>query len=205
MKLWGRTNSINVQKAMWMVGELALAVERMDVGGAFAGNDTPEYLAKNPNGRVPTLEDGDFVLWESNAIVRHLAETRGGEPWYPGDAKRRALANQWMDWGATMLNPAMRPLFWGLVRTKPEDRDQEAIKAGIDEAAGLFGILEAQLAGKDYILGNEPTMADVVVGPMVYRWLHLPMERPALGNIEAYHGRLAKRPAFREHVMIPIT
>ena len=206
MRIWGRANSINVQTAMWACGELGLDVERVDVGGAFGGNDTPDYLGRNPNGLVPTLEEDDgFILWESNTIVRYLCEVHGGKSWYPDDARQRALASKWMDWSLSKLMPMLTPVFWGLVRTAPEQRNLEAIDARRGDCEKLMTILDDQLAGKAYLLGDAPSMADITIGPRVYRWLHIPMERPARPNVEAYFARLAKRPAFREHVMLPVT
>ena len=141
LKILGRATSINVQKVMWCAAELGIEVDRVDIGGPHGGNDTPEYLGKNPNGLVPTLEDDDFVLWESNSIVRYLAETRGQAHWFPAEATGRALVSQWMDWYLTRLHPPMTVIFWGQVRTAPEDRDHEAEA----EAAGQAGAASARL------------------------------------------------------------
>ena len=129
LKILGRSSSINVQKVMWCAAELGAEVERIDIGGKYGGNDTPEYLGLNPNGLVPTMEDGEVVLWESNTIVRYLAETRGSPPWFATDAAGRGLASQWMDWYLTRLHPPMTVIFMGQVRTAPEDRDREARRA----------------------------------------------------------------------------
>ena len=205
MRILGRATSINVQKAAWMCAELGLKVERVDVGGQFGGNDRPEFLAKNPNGLVPVLEDGDFVLWESHSIVRYLAETIGGEPWFPKDARRRALASQWMDWALATLIPTFNPMFLQLIRTAPEKRDNALVTRQKTASERLFRMLDAQLAKSAYVLGDQPTMADIPLGVSVYRWLHLPIERPSLANVEGYFQRLSERPAYRQHVMLPLT
>src|ERR1700724_3788694 len=128
MKIWGRTTSSNVQKVMWASGEMGLRYERIDVGGPFGKNKEPPYLAMNPNGLVPTLEEEDgFLLWESNSIIRHLAAKHNSATLEPVDLKPRALASQWMDWQLSVMGPAITPVFWGLVRTPPEQRDEKAI------------------------------------------------------------------------------
>ncbi|MEX0759728.1 MAG: glutathione S-transferase [Tistlia sp.] len=205
LTVWGRRNSINVQKVMWAVGELGLPHRRLDAGGAFGGLDTASYARLNPNRRVPTLEDGDFVLWESNAIVRYLAEVYGRAPFFPDDARGRALAGQWMDWMTTTLLPPLTVVFWGLIRTPPERRDAAAIESALAGCAEAFRLLDGQLEGRDFLLGEALTMGDLPVGCAAYRWLALPIERPALPALEAYHARLAARPAFAEHVMLPLT
>ncbi len=205
MRILGRATSINVQKTVWMCAELGLAIERVDVGGSFGGNDQPEFLAKNPNGLVPVLEDGDFVLWESHSIVRYLAETQGGEPWYPKDVRRRALANQWMDWTLATLIPTFNPMFLQLIRTPPEKRDNAFVARQKTASERLFRILDAQLAKSAFVIGDQPTMADIPLGAAVYRWLHLPIERPALTHVQNYFKRLSERPAYRQHVMLPLT
>lgn len=205
VRILGRNNSINVQKVMWCAAELGVSVERMDVGGAFGGNDTPEYLAKNPNGKIPVLEDGEFILWESNSIVRYLAETHGAAPWYPDDIQTRAEANQWMDWYLTCLHPPMTVIFWSLIRTAPEDRDMAKVEKATADAAALFRILDDRLTTRDFITGTEPCMGDIPIGCAAYRWFTMDVARPDLPNLKAWYDRLKSRPAFQEHVMIPLT
>src|ERR1700678_1784229 len=93
LKIWGRNTSSNVQKAMFAIGELKLPHQRIDIGGAFGKNREPSYLAMNPNGLVPTLEEEDgFLLWESNSIVRYLAAKHGATVLEPADLPARARA-----------------------------------------------------------------------------------------------------------------
>src|SRR5271165_4541019 len=146
IKIWGRNTSVNVQKVMWAIGELNLPHERIDVGGAFGKNKEPAYLALNPNGLVPTLEDGDLILWEGNTIVRYLASLHGKGTLEPADPKARARASQWMDWQLSVLGPAIHATFWGLVRTPPEKRDLAAIAASKTKTTAAIAILDAQLA-----------------------------------------------------------
>src|SRR5215212_6151125 len=151
IKIWGRNNSINVQKVMWAVGELKLPHERIDIGGAFGKNREPQYLAMNPNGLVPTLEEEDgFLLWESNSIVRYLAVKDGGGL-APADTKQRALANQWMDWQLSVAGPAIFHAFWGLIRTPPEKRDMKQIAESQQKTTEAMKILEAQLSKTTYV------------------------------------------------------
>ena len=204
LKVLGRKTSINVQKVMWLTGEMGLEVERVDIGGPFGGNDTPEYLAKNPNGLVPTLEDGDFVLWESHSICRYLAEKYGAPPWAPSDSAGRAIASQWMDWYITKLHPPMTVIFWALIRTAPEDRDMDAVNKAVGQAAESWTLLDAQLAGADFVTGDGPTMADIPVGCSVNRWYTMEVDRPSLPNLEAWHVRLKDRAPYQEHVIMPL-
>ncbi len=206
IKVLGRPNSVNVQKVMWCAAELNLDVERIDIGGQFGGNNEPEYLAKNPNGRVPTLLDGDFVLWESNAIVRYLCDQYGtGSPWFPETAEKRGHANQWMDWYLTTLHPPMTTLFWQLIRTKPEDRDTVAIETAVKTGASFWEMLDRHLEDRDYILGGQPSMADIPLGCSAYRWHSMDFERPDLSALKAWWQRLADRQFYQTHVMLPLT
>ncbi|MCH8237987.1 MAG: glutathione S-transferase family protein [Proteobacteria bacterium] len=200
LKILGRSSSINVQKVMWCAAELGVEVERADIGGKYGGNDTPEYLGLNPNGLIPTMEDGEVVLWESNTIVRYLAETRGNPPWFAADAAGRGLASQWMDWYLTRLHPPMTVIFWGQVRTAPEDRDHEAEAEAAGQAGRMWRLVEAQLEKHDFITGGEPTIGDIPLGCSVNRWYLLDIDRPALPRLEAYYQRLKERPAYGEHV-----
>jgi glutathione S-transferase len=206
MKMWGRNTSSNVQKAMWAVGELKLPCERIDVGGSYGRTKEPFYLAMNPNSLVPTLEEDDgFTLWESNSVVRYLSAKHGGVL-EPKDAKSRAKAQQWMDWQLSVMGPAITPVFWGLIRTPPEKRDQTAIDNGKAKTTEAAKILDAQLAKTAFVAGDSFSYGDIPVGVMTRRYIELVPERPALPNLEHWFGEIAKRPAFQEHCGgIPLT
>ena len=204
LKILGRDTSSNVQKVLWAAGELGLEFEREDIGGPFGGTDAPDYLALNPNGYVPTLIDGDYALWESNSIVRYLAATHGAGTLWPADARGRGLAERWMDWQIATLSPVFVTVFRGLVRTAAEERDMAAIGAARDRAARLFGMLDAALAGADFVAGEDFTMGDIPVGIAAYRWYALDIEREDFRNLERWYKGLAERPAYRAHVMKPL-
>ena len=203
LKLWGRATSQNVQKAMWVIGELGLDHERIDVGGRFGGLDTPEFGAMNPNRRVPVLEHDGAVIWESHSVVRYLAATFGRGWLWAEDPAERSLADRWMDWTAATLQPAFMDIFWGYYRTPEAKRDWAIIRRGIDGCARLYGLLDRHLAGQPFVAGDHLTMGDIPVGATLYRYFELDLERPGLPNIEAYYARLQERPAYRQHVMVP--
>lgn len=206
VKIWGRKTSANVQKAMWAVGELGLAHERFDIGGPFGKNREPAYLTMNPNGLVPTLQDGDFILWESNAIVRYLAREYGAGSLEPSDRKAIASAGQWMDWQLSVVAPAIFAAFWGLIRTPAEKRDMAAIAASQSKTTEAMKILDAQLGRTAYVAGETFSMGDIPVGVMAYRFRQLCPERPALPYLERWYASLQARNAFREHVeAIPLS
>jgi len=205
LKIWGRANSINVMKVLWTADELGLQYDRVDIGGAFGGNDKPEYRRLNPNGLVPTIEDAGFVLWESNTIVRYLAAKHALGTLCPATLQARADVERWMDWMLTSIHPRMTPMFWGLIRTAPEKRDMAAIERERAAAAELWGRLDAHLKGRQFVGGEQLTMGDIPVGAMVHRWFNLPIERPALPSLRAWYDRLTTRPAYKKNIMIPMT
>ena len=201
MKIWGRTTSSNVQKVMWAIGEMRLAHERIDIGGPFGMNKEPAYLAMNPNGLVPTLEEDDgFLLWESNSIVRYLAAKHQAAVLEPQDLKTRALASKWMDWQLSVLGPAITPVFWGLVRTPADKRDPAAIAAGKEKTAAAVRMLDAQLGKTKFLAGDAFSYGDIPCGIMVRRYRDLVPERPEFKNVERWYAAIAARPAFDEHV-----
>ena len=202
LKLWGRNTSINVQKVLWVLGELDLAFERVDVGGAFGGLDQPDFLALNPNGLIPVLEDGEARIWESHAIVRYLAAKYDAGGLWPEDPADRALADQWMDWHATTLYPDFIATFLGLVRTPPSQRNKAAIELAAKRAGWHYEKLEEHLEGRDFICGDRLTMADIPLGATLYRYFTLEIERPDLPNVESWYARLQERKAYRDGVMI---
>ena len=200
LKIWGRNTSLNVQKAMWAIGELGLACERIDIGGPFGKNREPAYLAINPNGLVPTLEEDGFYLWESNAIVRYLAGKFGAGTLEPADPRMRALAGQWMDWQLTVASPALFPVFWQLVRTPLEQRDPKAIEAGKAKTTEAMAILNGQLAKTRYVAGDAFSYGEIPLGIVAFRFVTLVPGRPPMTGLDRWYGELLQRPAFREHV-----
>lgn len=204
LKIWGRTNSVNVKKALWAAEELGLKYERIDAGMQYGVVNTPEYRRMNPTGLIPTIDDDGFVLWESHSIVRYLAAKHGAGTLWPTDPKVRAIANQWMDF-AFSFQAAMRSVFWGLIRTPPEKRNPAEIEEGRKKSAQLAGLLDEVLAVRKYIAGEAFTMGDIPIGCEVQRWMRVPVERPRHPNLEAWFERLRERPAYRKIVDIPLS
>ena len=204
IKILGRRTSGNVMKPMWVADELDIEFEQVDIGGAFGGNDQADYLAMNPMGLVPTLIDGDFSMFESNAITRYLCEKHGRGSLYPDDAQIRATADSWMDWKLNAINAMIRPIFWGLVRTPAEQRNQAEIDAGIKEGIRLWTMLDNHLNDRSYVAGEAFTMGDIPLGPQAHRWMMLVQDRPSMPHFEAWYQRLTERPAFQKHCMIPL-
>ena len=201
LKIWGRTNSINVQKVMWAVGELGIPHQRIDAGMAFGVVNTPEYRAMNPNGRVPTIDYDGFILWESNVIVRYLYAKHG-----PVRTLEAGYgAEKWMDWCATTVAAPLTQLFWGWIRTPPEKRDSAALDAALKQASDVFAIADAQLSKTPYIAGAGFSMGDIPLGCFVHRWMNLPVERPAQPNLAKYYQRLLVRAPYQQHVALPLT
>ena len=205
LRIWGRLSSVNVQKVVWCADELGLAYERTDAGGKFGLNDSPEFLAMNPNGLVPVIEDDGFVLYESNAIVRYLAARDAAQRLWPADPRQRADTDRWMEWQSTAYTPAMWAAFWQLVRTPADKRDAAAIEASRAKGEKLSGILDAHLATRRFLTGDTFTAADIVVGCAAHRWLNLPLARTPRPGLERWYAELKSRPGSRQVTTQPIT
>jgi len=207
IKIWGRNTSSNVQKVMWAIGEMKLPHQRIDVGGSFGKNNEPPYLAINPNGLVPTLEEEDgFTLWESNSIVRYLAAKNADRTLEPADLKTRALAQKWMDWQLTVMGPAITPVFWGLIRTPPEKRDPNAIAAAKVKTVAAAKMLDDQLGKTKYLAGDAFSYGDIPVGIMIYRYVQLIPERPPTPYMDRWYAAISSRQAFKEQIAsVPLT
>ena len=208
IKIWGRKTSSNVQKAMWAVGELKVEHTRIDIGGAFGKNKEAPYLAMNPNGLVPTLEEEDgFTLWESNSVVRYLAAKNDKDGVLePKDLKIRARAQMFMDWQLSVVGPAIHAAFWGLIRTPEEKRDMAAIKASQEKTTAAMKILDMQLGKTQFVAGDAFSYGDIPVGIMCYRYRQLVPDRPPTPNLDRWYDAISKRKAFQDHVgSIPLT
>ncbi|KRA99271.1 glutathione S-transferase [Devosia sp. Root685] len=204
LTVWGRKTSSNVQALMWCIGEFGLAYERHDVGHRFGGNDTPEFLAMNPNGTVPVLQDGiGEPIWETGAILRYLAARYGAPDFWPSDPAERAPIDQWAEWAKINVTLSFTgPVFWRVVRTAPSKRDQAGIDAALGKLNAILAIAEAQLDRHAFLAGPALSLADIQFGHVLYRYFDIDIVRPDWPNIERYYQALTQRVAFREHVMV---
>ncbi len=205
--IWGRANSVNVQKVLWCLHELDIPFKRIDAGMAFGHNTGPDYLAMNPNGRVPTLVDGDFVLWESNSIMRYLARAyRDGSPLYPKAPQLRAGVDRWLDWTLSTVQPVDRPVFWALVRTPPAQRDMVAIQKDVDAEAVIWRIADQRLAARRFFEGDDFTLADIAIGAYARRWLGVEgVDKPKLAHLDRWFAEISARPGFQRFIAPPMT
>jgi len=203
LTIWGRANSINVQKVMWTVGELGLEHRRIDAGGKFGGLDTPEYRKRNPNGLVPVIDDGGTVVWESHAILRYLAAKYGAGSLWPADPAARAAGDQWIEWTQTTLQPAfIGGVFWAAFRTPKAQQNPAQIARNVKRAGELFRMLDRALESRAFLSGRDFALGDIPAGTQLFRYFELDIERPALPHVENWYARLKSRPAYREHVMV---
>ena len=200
LTIYGRTTSSNVQKVLWCCGELGLAFERIEIDEAFGGNRTPAYLALNPNGLMPTIDDSGFILWESNVIVRYLSAKHGTGRLWPADIARRADCERWMDWQQTSIVPHMGVAFRAMLKQPVDAIPEELVRTAVQKAGDMWRILDAHLARRAFVGGDVLTMGDVALGNAIHRWFKLPIARPELPQLKAWYGRLCERPAYQQHI-----
>jgi len=203
IKVWGRASSSNVQVVMWAVAELGLDHERVDWGGKFGGNDDPEYRAMNPMGLVPTLRDGDVVMFESQAILRYLGARYGDEGFWPADPGKRGALDMWSEWVKTsFVQPLVYNVFWQLIRTKAADRNHATLAEGAAKLKTLSAMIDKRLGAGPFLGGEHLSFADIALGTPLYRYYTLDFERGHTPNLDAYYARLQERPAYRQHAMV---
>lgn len=204
LRIWGRITSINVRKAVWTAQELGLAFERIDAGGAFGIVKTPEYMALNPNSVIPTLVDGDFVLWESNVIVRYLCAKHSMGNLYPSDLQERFDAERWMDWQQTTFSPAGRDAFWQSIRVAEAERDHKKIENSVAATEPLLDRLEAHLSKYPFMACGRLTMADIPLACEIHRWFGLNISTKKWPHIEAWYAKIFARPASTGVFTLPL-
>src|SRR5262245_13307735 len=204
LKIFGRLSSFNTQKVMWLVGELALPHQHIELGGRFGGLDAPEFAAMNPHRRVPVIDDGGTIVWESHTILRYLAARHGAEKFWSADAAERARVERWMDWAQTALQrDFLLGVFWAFYRTPEQLRDWPAIKDKVARCARHFELLDRELANRPFLAGDALTLADIPAGTALYRYYELDIARPRVPNVDAWYARLQARPAYQQYVMVP--
>jgi glutathione S-transferase len=202
LTIYGRANSSNVSVAMWAIGELGLPHRRLDYGRGYATTQTPDYLAMNPTGLVPTLDDDGVVLFESGAILRYLGSKYGDATFWPADPAIRGPLDSWAEWGKNAFVAGAAEIFYEVVRRKPENKSPEGMRRAVAAVTPLATMLNARLTGRTWIGGEDFTFADVAVGHQLYRYFTISWDRPDLPALAAYYDRLTGRPAFRDHVMV---
>jgi glutathione S-transferase len=206
-RLYGRISSINVQKVAWALSEINLDFDWVDKKGSVGSIDTKNYRKLNPSGQIPTLDDNGILLRQSNAIVRYLAHSYPQARLYPTDLESYAEAERWMEWQSTDFWSVLRPVFWGLIRMQPKDRDMDAIYKSISISHSETRLLNDFLEDRKFIAGEEFSMGNIPVGCAIYRYYSLPkefMQWPELTNLKAWYQRLTMRPAFQKFVMLPL-
>ena len=196
----GRNTSSNVQKVMWLLAEIGADCTRVDMGGAYGGNREEEYLKRNPNGVVPTILHGDHAVWESNTILRYIANVFPDSGLYPAEAVARAQIERWMDWQLSTFGPANVLLYQGIIRTPAPYRQRDAIEQYRQRNAELVAILDGVLSERKFVAGHAFTLADIAMGPQIHRWFNLPVERPEAKHVRNWYGGLCERAPFVEHV-----
>lgn len=203
--VWGRKNSSNVKKVLWCLTELGLTYQQKDAGGPFGGLDTPEYLAMNPNKTIPTYQDGEFILWESNAILSYLADKYDDGTLLPHNAEFRARAAQWMYWSDGSLFPYIKAMMGLLVRTPAEQRDPARVEELKQSLNRLIAMLNDDLAQRDYIAGDTFSIADMALAPLLYPWREVCHDRPDFPHIERWFALIETHPAYRDIVALPVS
>jgi glutathione S-transferase len=204
LKLWGRKSAINVQKVLWLLAEIETPWTWVPAGGGHGRLGDAAFLALNPHGRIPVLQDRDLTIWESHTILRYLAARHGGQRFWSDDPARRAGQDMWMDWAQTSLQPAfVDGVFWGYFRTPPEQRDEPAIARALSHCDVLFRRLDGVLAKTPYLGGEQLGLADIPAGALLYRYFELDIPRPVLPHLKDWYGRLMDRAAYRASVAEP--
>lgn len=204
IQIWGRKTAFNVQKVLWLLEELHVPYTLVPIGGPLGGNQTPSYLAMNPHGKVPVLQDEHGTIWESHTILNYVAAQYGSPLFWDPDPMIRAKIGEWMDWGQTALQPSfLNGIFFGYYRTPAEKRDWESIRFYMARVAKQFGILDQELQKSPYLGGDTLSLADIAVGTILYRYYELDLEKPSLPQVERWYALLQERQAFRDTVMVP--
>ena len=206
LKIWGRNNSINVKKVLWIAEELGLKYENFEVGGKFGGLDTAEFLKLNPNGLIPVIEDEGFVLWESNSILRYIAAQYGQDSFWVEDCKKRGATEKWMDWASEELFPLFKAILFNAVRLPPEKRNTDILANAIDGFEKKLSIIENEFSLSPWLSGKNFGLADIVVGTYIYYYYEINIKRlTKFSKVEDWYQRLQKRPAYKKIIMIPIS
>lgn len=196
--IWGRSNSLNVHKVLWLAAELGLQFEHIPAGQQYGLIDTSEFLTRNPNGLIPVVQDDDTVLWESNTILRYLTEVYGKNLLWIEDPKLRYSAEKWIDWYTTTVLPVFGIVFFNLVRQPKDKRDIAATEAAAEKLEKILDVANSELAKQPYLLGSNFGVADIPLALAINHWFNLDIKRHHdHTDLEAW----IKRIRLREHFL----
>ncbi len=205
IEIFGRHTSYNVQKVLWIADELSLRYSLTEVGGRFKGNDTADFLAMNPMGKVPVLRDGSRLIWESNTIVRYLADCYSRASWISSCPYERSLSDRWMDWSIDIFEPAFVGVFWGYYRTEPSKRDNARINASVATCESCLLQLERQIGSNSFLLGKSPSVADIATGIFLHRLTSIDLKISIPDSIRGWYERLSEQSGYNRWVMSDFT
>lgn len=205
LNIYGRVSSYNVQKVLWLADELSLDYQHIPAGGEHGGLDTPEFLALNPGGRIPIIEDEDTCIWETHAILRYLAAQYGSHGFRRESPAAQSFIDRWVDWSLSELEPAFfGGIFWGYYRTPDTQHDQKAIAKAIKRCDQLYQRLDDQLDSQPWLSGDTLGLADIPTGTTLYRYFEMDgIPRLELPNVRRWYEQLQARPSYQQHVMRP--
>lgn len=203
LKIWGRASAYNVQKVLWFIDELGINYEHIDIGSVIGELESEEFLAMNPHGRIPVIQDNNLYVWESNTIIRYLAATFGKDSYWVADSAERTLVDRWVDWELASSQPDFISFFWAYYRTPEYKRDIVKIEYYKKRCEKNFSILNSQLLINRYVAGSEFSIADIALGTALFRYFNMDIEVVVLPNIYNWYQRLCDRSAFQKNICIP--
>ncbi len=203
MIVYGRATSSNVQALLWGLEELGLKYDRLDYGETFGGLNAPKFRKLNPHGKIPVLKVGDTALFETAAILRHLASVHGPDAFWPADPLARAKVDMWAEWAKHDVAEGFTgPIFWEAVRKHPDKQDADLIVRNLTRFEAELDIADQRLSKRQFLCGDNFTLADIQFGHVLYRYFDIDIERRPLPSVRAYYDRLSDRPAYRRTVMV---
>jgi glutathione S-transferase len=206
MKLHNVPGSPNGRKVLAVIHHLDLPVE-VEHHNLFNGDlRKADYLAVNPNAKVPALTDGDFRLWESSAIMQYLADKAGDESLLPRDARGRADMTRWQFWETTHFNRAFGTLAFETIakpRSGAGEPDARAVEDACRELARYAPVLDAHLDGRRYLVGDRLTLADYSVASLEPYQKLVPFDFSPFRHIDAYFERMRQDASWRATAYTP--
>ena len=203
IELWGRRNAYNVLKVLWLLEELELEYDHHELGSSPGDLESAGFAALNPHRRIPVIRIDGEIVWESNTILRYLAERYAQGELLAQEVYARSLAERWMDWELARLQPDFIDLFWGYYRTPIAERDVAGIEDARRRCADDMQQLDRHLADRAYLAGDRFSVGDIPCAVCLYRYFNMGLEVESPPNLAAWYARLSRRRAYRATIMLP--
>ena len=199
LTVYGRQSSANVQKVHWILAEGNIEFNSINIGGKYGGHTSQEFIKLNPNSTIPVLKDNDFIIYESNSIIRYISEKFN--LFKSENSKEKALINQWIDWSSLVFGLQCATYTAHNMLLPVEERNPSIASETKVKILKSFEILDNQLGKNTFIINEKLSLADIPIGCWLHRCVILDLNFSQFKSLENWYKKLKESNAYQSAVI----